>query len=60
MSQNGVHKQTINHETHSFAFHLHRQKDEQFVKKSDRDQIALRARKLANSSCPCSVLIDSG
>ncbi|GLR03750.1 hypothetical protein GCM10007906_13370 [Vibrio hyugaensis] len=46
--------------THSFAFPFSGAKYEEFVKKSDRDQIVLRARKFASSSWPCSVLIDSG
>ncbi len=46
--------------THSFAFAFLDGKYEEFVKKGDRDQIVLRARKFASSSWPCSVLIDSG
>lgn len=36
--------------THSFALPFSGEKHEEFVKKGDRDQIALRARKFASSS----------
>lgn len=45
-----MNRQRGQNEPHSFAIHSPRQKDELFVKKSDRDQIALRAKKFASNS----------